>query len=580
VEDSSACILFLSVATMSKLWVFRDTANEAGVDHLSNAINIDTVLSSILIHRGIQSFDEAKKYFRPQLDDLHDPFLMKGMEPAVERLGKAIRNNERILVYGDYDVDGTTSVVMMYSFLKKHAENIDFYIPDRYREGYGISEEGVAYAINNDISLIISLDCGIRAVENITMAADNRIDFIVCDHHFPGETLPPAIAILDPKQEDCDYPFKELSGCGIGFKLIQGFYDQQSTPEQSYAWLDLVAISICADIVPINGENRILTYHGLKKLNAEPLAGLRALMGVAGLKNDVDVSGVVFGIAPRINAAGRISHARDAVQLLLAESSESAVKAAEIVNALNIERKNYDVEITGEALKMIRSDSRLESAKSTVLFKESWHKGVIGIVASRVIEKYYRPTIILTESNNMATGSARSVDGFNVYSAIEACSGLLSRFGGHKYAAGVTLPLENVQKFQAKFEEIVAATISSNDLIPKLKIDATLSFEKINAGFFNIIRQMEPFGPANPSPVFITENVECINSRVIGDKHLKMIVKERGRKKTFEAIAFGQADLSGMIVGNQPIRIAYHIEENEFRDEKFLQLVIKDIKEQ
>lgn len=579
-EDYSTCILFLSVTTMSKQWVFRDTVDEAKVDHLSRAINIDPVLSSILIHRGIQSFDDAKKYFRPQLGDLHDPFLMKDMELAVERLIKAISNNERILVYGDYDVDGTTSVVMMYSFLKKHTENIYFYIPDRHKEGYGISEEGIAYAVDNDISFIISLDCGIRAIDNITLAADNHIDFIVCDHHLPGETLPPAIAILDPKQKGCNYPYKELSGCGIGFKLIQAFYDHQSTPEQTYAWLDLVAISICADIVPITDENRILTYHGLKKLNQEPPTGLRALMGVAGLKNNVDVSGVVFGIAPRINAAGRISHARDAVQLLLAETSEIAVKAAETINAHNTERKNYDLEITKEALEMIRSESRLESAKSIVLFNENWHKGVIGIVASRVIEKYYRPTIILTKSNDMATGSARSVDGFNVYEAIEACSELLSRFGGHKYAAGITLPLENVSEFQAKFEKTVAATINSNDLIPKLKIDATLSFEKITSGFYNIIRQMEPFGPANPSPVFMTKNVECINTRVISDKHLKLIVRERGRKKTFEAIAFGQAGLSGKVAGNQPFQIVYHIEENAFRDEKYLQLVIKDIKEQ
>ncbi len=579
-EDSSTCILFLSIAPMSKQWVFRDAVDKANVDHLSRAINIDPVLSSILIQRGIQTFDDSKKYFRPQLSDLHDPFLMKDMELAVERLIKAIRNKERILVYGDYDVDGTTSVVMMYSFLKKHAENIYFYIPDRYKEGYGISEEGIEYAMNNDISLIISLDCGIRANENITLAVDNHIDFIVCDHHFPGETLPPAMAILNPKQDGCDYPYKELSGCGIGFKLIQAFYDQRSTPEQTYTWIDLVAISICADIVPINDENRILTYHGLKKINQEPPIGLRALMRVSGLKNNIDVSDIVFGIAPRINAAGRISHARDAVQLLLAETSEIALKAAETINALNTERKNYDVEITNEALEMIRSESRLKSAKSTVLFNENWHKGVIGIVASRVIEKYYRPTIILTQSNGMATGSARSIDGFNVFEAIEACSGLLSRFGGHKYAAGITLPLENVLEFQTKFEETVASTINSNDLIPKLKIDATLGFEKITAGFYNIIKQMEPFGPANPSPVFLTENVECINARIVSEKHLKMIVKERGMKKTFEAIAFGQADLSGKVAGNQLIQIVYHIEENAFRDEKYLQLVIKDIKEQ
>lgn len=561
-------------------WVHSETPDRQLVEKLSSDINVNPILSTILIQRGIKSYEDAMRYFRPRLEDLHDSFAMMDMDKAVKRITEALEKKERILIYGDYDVDGTTAVVTVYSFLKDLTDQILYYLPDRYREGYGVSKEGIDFAIEKEVSLIICLDCGIRANDTISYAKENNIDFIICDHHLPGETLPPAVAILDPKQPNCNYPYKELSGCGIGFKLLQALAQSMDIPQEDvYKWLDLVAVSICADIVPIDGENRILTYYGLKKLNHEPLPGLKALIDIAGLRRNVDVSGVVFGIAPRINAAGRMHHAGDVVQLLLSEDLELAEPVAVKINDQNTERKNYDKLITEEALEMIASDSNLIHKKSNVLFNKSWHKGVIGIVASRVMETHYKPTIILTESNNMATGSARSVEGFDIYEAIKECSELLEQFGGHKYAAGITLSLQNVGKFQEKFETVVASTITESDLEQKLRINTSLDFSMIKANFYNIIRQMEPFGPSNPSPVFVTKNVQCRNSRVFGDNHLRMMLNDAGggRKKTMEAIAFRRADLKDKVSKGSSFDVVYQIEENDYRNEKYIQLVVKDI---
>lgn len=564
---------------MEKRWVFQDQPDPGIVQGLSKAINVNPVLTSVLVQRGINSYDSAKSYFRPSLEDLHDPFMMKNMDLAVERLISGVEKGEKILVYGDYDVDGTTSVAMVYDFLKRFIKEIDFYLPDRYSEGYGISEQGIEYAKKQHVDLMIALDCGIRAEKMIEKATGSGIDVIVCDHHIPGKDLPPAYAILDPKQEDCTYPYKELSGCGIGFKLLQAFCLRKSIPlSKLYDYLDLVAVSIAADIVPINDENRILAYFGLKKLNKSPGFGLKALISKAGLTSDINVSGVVFGIAPRINAAGRIRHANDAVWLLLADSDKKASDLSVTIQDQNIERKNIDQEITRDALDQIENDPGHLEAKSTVVYNPEWHKGVIGIVASRLMESYYRPTIVLTMSNGKATGSARSVMGFNIYNAINACADLLDQFGGHAYAAGLTMPVENIPEFKSRFDTVVQSTISDEQLIPQLLIDQKLDFERINHKFFNILQQMAPFGPENPSPLFVTENVICSNSRIIKDEHLKLFLRQDGSKRTMEAMAFRMAERHTRIASGNPFNIAYHIESNDFNGEKSIQLVIKDIK--
>jgi len=564
---------------MQKRWVFGKTPEKATVENLQKAINVNPVLSSILVQRGITSFESARSYFRPTLEDLHDPFLMKDMDVAVKRLTRALERQEKILVYGDYDVDGTTSVSLVYGFLKGYTSNLGFYLPDRYTEGYGISEKGIKFAIDESVDLIIALDCGIRAIKTITMAREANIDVIICDHHIPGEVLPPAVAILDPKQKDCKYPFKELSGCGIGFKFLQGYcLDNDISSDLLHNFIDLVAVSIAADIVPIIDENRTLTYFGLKRLNTSPSHGLKALMKKAGLQSDIDVSGVVFGIAPRINAAGRIRHANDAVWLLLAESEEKATELSATVQDQNMERKNIDQAITKEALEMVQNDPDYDSRKTTVAYNPHWHKGVIGIVASRLIENYYRPTIVLTQSNGKATGSARSVRGFNIYKAISACKDLLDQFGGHAYAAGLTLPIENIDEFKRKFDEVVQATITEEQLIPRISVDHHLDFDRINHKFFNILKQMAPFGPENPSPTFVTENVKCSSSRIMKEAHLKLWLQQEGSKKTHEAVAFRMADIYDDISKGKPFNIAYHLDSNEYNGEKSIQLVIKDIK--
>jgi single-stranded-DNA-specific exonuclease len=564
---------------MEKRWVFQEMANEEEVKKLSSDINVNPALANLLIQRGVHSFEEAKDFFRPTLKMLHDPFLMKDMEHAVNRLILAMEREEKILIYGDYDVDGTTSVALAYGFLSSIYEHIDYYIPDRYKEGYGISEDGIQYASDNNFSLIISLDCGIRAVTLINEARKRNIDFIICDHHRPGEQLPPAHAILNPKQDGCHYPFKELCGCGVGFKLLHGLSVRtKKYQKQLVEWLDLVAVAIAADIVPITGENRILSYFGLIRLNESPRPGLKALANLAGLKNDIHIENIVFGFAPRINAAGRMEHAKAAVQLLLADNDESALTLANELNIQNIERRGYDSTMTQEALEMIEKDGALQS-KTTVLFKNDWHKGVVGIVASRCIEKYYRPTVILTESHNKASGSARSVDGFDVYAAIEECSDLLEQFGGHKYAAGLTMPVENVPVFQKKFEETVARLITDEQLTPLVNIDARIALSDINSKFYNIIKQMAPFGPGNMRPVFISENLMVYGyPQILKEQHLKFSVRQEGSQKIFNAIGFGMAYLYESVLQGKPFRMAYTVDENHYNGNTSLQLMIKDIK--
>src|SRR6478735_9403957 len=474
---------------MNKRWVYKPMPQREDIETLSNSININSYLSAILIQRGIADFETAKKFFRPSLDQLHDPFLMRDMHHAADRLKKAIDSNEKILIYGDYDVDGTTSVALVFSYLREFYPNCDFYIPNRHVEGYGVSETGIIWASENNFSLIIALDLGIKSSDMVILANHKGIDFIICDHHLPGGEIPQAVAVLDPKREDCNYPFQELSGCGIGFKLIQAFARKYRKEEDIFEYLDLVAVSIASDIVPVNGENRILAHFGLEKLNKDPRPGLKALKEIALTKNDLDISGVVFTLGPRINAAGRIDHARGAVELLMSRTEEEANAFAEKVNIKNDLRREFDSNITEEAIAMIEGDETQRSAKSTVLFKNTWHKGVIGIVAARCVEKYYRPTVILTESNDKITGSARSVKDFDLYEAISRCGDLLEKFGGHKYAAGLTLDRVNLPAFQQRFEEVVAASITDEMLTPVVEIDIPIRFDVFTPKFIAILKR-------------------------------------------------------------------------------------------
>ncbi|HAZ23565.1 MAG TPA: single-stranded-DNA-specific exonuclease RecJ, partial [Algoriphagus sp.] len=471
---------------MEYVWKQKPKASQSTIEKLGKEINVNPILSNMLINRGVESFDQAKDYFRPSLSHLHDPFLMQDMHQAVTRIEKAIANQEKILVYGDYDVDGTTAVALVYSFLKGFYPLVDFYIPDRYKEGYGISERGVRYAAENDFALVIALDCGIKAIDKVNLASQLDVDFIICDHHTPGEELPKAIAVLDAKREDCNYPYKELSGCGVGFKLIQAIAKSRGMDESNlYAYLDLLVVSIAADIVPITGENRILAYYGLDRINNTPRAGLKALILRSKIEKEIGISDIVFKIGPRINASGRLEHAKASVELLISTDLEEAIERAKVVDEVNATRRNFDENITREAFEMIAEREEQAEWNSTVLFKEDWHKGVIGIVASRCIEKYYRPTIILTESNAKATGSARSVVDFDIYEAIAECSDLLDQFGGHKYAAGLTLSVDNVPAFQAKFEQVVKSRIEEVHRKPVIEVDDELLLDQINYKFHN-----------------------------------------------------------------------------------------------
>ncbi len=564
---------------MVKRWRYRTVPPSPEVSALSKAINVNEYLCAILIQRGITDFDLAKKFFRPSLDNLHDPFLMMDMDRAVTRIKQAIDSNEKILIYGDYDVDGTTAVSLVYRFLKSFYEPCEFYIPDRYSEGYGVSEKGIDWAEDNGFTLIIALDLGIKSSDMVKIASHKGIEFIICDHHLPGKDMPGAVAVLDPKREDCQYPFQELSGCGIGFKLIQAFARRYGKEEELYSNLDLVAVSIASDIVPIDGENRILAHFGLKKLNEDPSPGLRALKEIAAIKNSLDISGVVFTLGPRINAAGRVDHADGAVELLIANSQEEANALAEKVNVNNDLRREFDSNITEEAIFMIENDELLRDSRSTVLFKNTWHKGVIGIVAARCVEKFYRPTVILTESNDLITGSARSVNGFNLYEAIMQCGDLLEKYGGHKYAAGLTMKKENLDLFRKRFEDVVAASITEEMRTPVVDIDLVVPFDAITRKFIQVLRQLAPFGPENHNPVFEARNVYVLNSlSTFKDRHLRFLAGQKGQENIFNTVGFEMIDHYSRLVAGDHFRMTFTIEENNYNGMTSMQFRIKDIK--
>lgn len=564
---------------MTKRWLAKIEPDKNTVEALSSAINVNKILSGVLVQRAIDTFEVAKKFFRPQYADLHNPFLMFGMDKAIQRIETAIANQEKILVFGDYDVDGTTAVSIVYAFFKARYANIDFYIPDRYTEGYGISAKGIDWAHENGFSLIIALDCGIKSVDRVLYAKQNGIDFIICDHHLPGDVLPEAAAILNPKQQACNYPFKELSGCGIGFKLIQAYASKhQIAFAEVEQFVDLVAISISADLVPILDENRLLVHFGLKKLKQNPNNGLKALLENYPEKPEYGVSDVVFFIGPRINAAGRIADAKDSVRLMTSHSYKEAQEIAELVNQHNTERRLFDSDITQQAMDLITHDAKFADRKSTVLFNNAWHKGVIGIVASRLIEKYYRPTIVLTESNGLATGSARSVEGFDLYSAIEECSDLLEQYGGHTHAAGLTLKLENVKPFAEKFEKIVSNNIDERSLTPEIEYDTEIMLRAISPKFFNVLKQFSPFGPGNQSPVFMSKNVWDVGDvMLVGNNHLKMSITQEEGGRIFKAIAFGLGEHYNKVSQGISFDICYTVEENFYNGHVNLQLNIKDI---
>jgi single-stranded-DNA-specific exonuclease len=563
---------------MQRKWLRKTIPAYEEIETLSQHINVNSSLTSVLLQRGINSFDLAKQFFRPSLAELHNPFLLTDMDKAVTRLHTAIASREKILIYGDYDVDGTTAVALVYSYLQSFYPLCDFYIPDRHTEGYGVSEVGLKWAEENGFSLIIALDLGVKAIDAVTLATEKKIDFIICDHHLPGTDIPNAIAVLDPKRSDCHYPFKELSGCGLGFKLMQAYAQSFRKEEELNEYLDLVAVSIASDIVPIVDENRILVHFGLQKLNQHPLPGLKALKDIAATKGDLDVSGVVFTLGPRINAAGRVAHARGAVELLISKTEEEANQLAEKINLKNNLRREFDLSITDEALAMIEANDTLRAAKSTVLFKNTWHKGVIGIVAARCVEKYYRPTVILTESNDKITGSARSVKDFDLYEAISACSDLLDKFGGHKYAAGLTMDKSNLGAFQQRFEEVVSRTITEEMLIPVVEIDIPIQFDSMNDKFNNILKQMAPFGPENQKPVFEARNVFVEgNLANFKERHLRFSAGQEGNKSIFNVVGFDMIQYYDQLTKGGHFSMAFTLEENTYNGMTTLQLRIKDL---
>ncbi len=545
---------------------------------LHEALKINKTLCSILVQRGIDTYDKAKDFFRPQLSQLHSPWSMKDMDKAVSRILYAFQQHEKVLVFGDYDVDGTTAVASMYQYLSGIYDQVDYYIPHRYREGYGVSKMGIDYAKDAGITLIISLDCGIKSVDLIRYAKSLGIDFIICDHHLPDHELPPAIAILNPKQSDCNYPYKELCGCGVGFKLMTALSEKLSLPESThFAYLDLVATAIAADIVPITGENRILAYYGLEKVNQNPCAGIKALMQLAAVQKTMHITNLVFIIAPRVNAAGRMDDAKKAVQLFIEKDPAKAMAYAEMLHSDNADRKEADSSITEEALALIETDPSFLHKKTTVVYQEHWHKGVVGIVASRLIEKHYRPTIVLTKSGEYVAGSARSVAGFNLYEAIHACREHLLGYGGHFAAAGMTLLPEKVNDFAAAFEKAVQEQIKPEQLIPEIIIDASIQFEEITPTLYNILKQMEPFGPDNMRPVFIAEKVYDTGfSKIVKDQHIRFVVKQKNI--TLAGIGFNMAEKFALMQQQQPLDLVFTLDENEWNGEKSIQLKMIDLR--
>ncbi|RZK49644.1 MAG: single-stranded-DNA-specific exonuclease RecJ [Pedobacter sp.] len=563
---------------IEKRWVLKEPAEQSLVEKLQAELKIEPSLCALLVQRNIHSFDSARDFFRPQIGHLHDPFLMKGMEQAVIRIKEALEKNQRILIYGDYDVDGTTSVALMYQFLNQFTTNLLYYIPDRHAEGYGISEQGIQFAAVQNCHLIIALDCGIRSVDKVALASSLGIDFIIADHHLPGQEIPAAIAVLDPKQTDCAYPFKELSGCGIGFKIAQAFAILENLTEDTYLqYLDLVALSIGADLVAMQDENRILAHYGLKKINTSPCPGIRVLIEQSGRSLPLSMSDVVFQLAPPINAAGRMGHALDALALLLSNSQDAQQKASKILNQ-NTQRKEDDQEITAAALSLIEHAEDFTQKKTTVVYHESWNKGIIGIVASRLTETYYRPTVVLTASNGKYTGSARSVIGFDLYEALVGCADLLEQFGGHKFAAGLTLAPENLNAFANRFEEVVSNSINPHLLLPEIHIDLCLILNQIDAKFYRILTQMGPFGPEHTCPLFMsTDLVLAEKPQILGNKHLKLKVKQQN-SIIFDVIAFGQAGEYQQLCHANSFSMCYQIEENIWRNKSTLQLNAKAFK--
>ena len=566
-------------------WTVKERADADKVEKLSAEVGIDRVLADLLVKRGVETFDQARSFFRPTLEDLHDPFLMQDMDAAVERLHRAITTGEKILVYGDYDVDGTTAVALVYSFINRFTSAVDFYIPDRYDEGYGVSYKGIDWAFEGGFGLIITLDCGIKATDKAEYARSKGVDMIICDHHLPGESLPDVVAVLDPKREDCNYPFDDLSGCGVGFKLVQAYSKRYDVPFESLIpLLDLLVVSIASDLVTMVGENRTLSHFGLKQLNEDPRKGLLAMILLSNLEpGHIGIDDIVFKIGPRINAAGRMESGRLAVELLTCTQQDKAMFLGEKINENNNDRKSIDREVTKEALDMVESGRCLARENATVVYNPKWSKGIVGIVASRLVEAYYKPTVVLTKSNGFVTGSARSVAGFDLYEAIESCADLLENFGGHVYAAGLTLKEENLQEFARRIDAFISGKITSDMLVPVVDIDAVLDFSQITPKFFRILKQFQPFGPGNGNPVFCTENVyDAGNGRKVGagGMHLKLdLIQESQPYHQIAAIAFNMADYYEYIKSGNPLDVCYSIVENYYRGNSTIQLRVRDLRE-
>jgi single-stranded-DNA-specific exonuclease len=566
-------------------WIYRTLTEQQRETqkNLAEELSISPLLAQLLVQRDILTFEDARSFFRPDLSNLHDPFLMADMDTAVKRLTKAMKHNEKILVYGDYDVDGTTSVALVYKFLKQFYSNIDFYIPDRYNEGYGISIQGIDFAKAQDFKLVIALDCGIKAIDKVKYAVSLGVDFIICDHHTPDDVLPPAVAVLDPKRDDCNYPYKHLSGCGVGFKLMQAFAITNNIGfSQLTPLLDLLALSIASDIVPITGENRILAFYGLKQINSNPSVGLKAILEVCGLLDkEITISDIVFKIGPRINASGRMKQASEVVELLVSSDQVFAKEKSDTINEYNNDRKDLDKNITDEAIALIAADNRYIERKSIVVHKPDWHKGVIGIVASRLSEEYYKPSIVLTNSNGLASGSARSVSGFDIYKAIDSCRDLLENFGGHMYAAGLSMKEENIPAFTERFEKFVAENILEEQTYPQIDIDAVLEFKDITPKFFRVLKQFGPFGPGNMKPIFVSKKVlDYGTSRLVGkeQEHLKLELVDSSSENVMNGIAFRMHKYNDHLKALNPLDICYTLEENSFNGNTSIQLMIRDIK--
>ena len=566
-------------------WILKEQADPEKVGRLAAELGIDRVLAELLVKRGVETFEQARAFFRPTLENLHDPFLMKDMDKAVERLHEAIVSGEHILVYGDYDVDGTTAVSLVYSFIKRFTNEVGFYIPDRYDEGYGLSIKGIDWAVSNGYSLIITLDCGIKAIDKTAYAKSKGVDVIICDHHLPDESIPPAVAVLDPKREDCEYPFDDLSGCGVGFKLVQAYSQKYGIDfETLIPLLDLLVVSISSDLVTMVGENRILAHYGLKQLNEHPREGLLAMINLSMLEpGHLSIDDIVFKIGPRINAAGRMETGSLAVELLTATDAKTATKIGEKINENNTERKNIDREITQEALEMVQNGQCLAVENTIVVYNPSWNKGVVGIVASRLVEAFYKPTVVLTKSNGFVTGSARCVNGFDLYEAIEHCADLLENFGGHVYAAGLTMKEENLQEFSRRIDSFTAGKITKEMTTPIIEIDSKLDFSQITPKFFRLLKQFQPFGPGNNNPIFVTEDVyDDGNGRKVGagGVHLKLdLIQESYPYHQIPAIAFNKASFFDYIKGGNPFDVCYSIVENYYRGNSTIQLRVKDLRE-